>query len=46
MAKVKIYGVDMRWMLDLFFNDELDDLREYVETIEGALEQEIRRIRR
>lgn len=37
MAKVEIDGVGERWMLDLFFNDELNDLREYVETIEGAL---------
>lgn len=33
------YGMNMRFLLDHVFNDELNDLKDYVETIEGALRQ-------
>jgi hypothetical protein len=36
---VKFYGVDMRHLLDHFFNDELNELGEYIETSEGVLKR-------
>ncbi len=37
----KVCGVNMRHMLDHFFNDELNELGEYIKTIEDALNKKL-----